>query len=254
MTLVDELLHSLPADRPVRSVHIGLNWTTVCLTSPEGDGPGRCGIAKTLLPPPRPGHGHAAVEEAGSLHEKSAHQLAALARTPPGPERSVGWAAINALLPVDEKHCVELNARDFLIKQGRDRKIAIVGHFPFVEAVRPVARSLWVLELNPAPGDLPARQAPEIIPQADIVAITSMTLLNGTFEELAGLWRPETLVMMLGPSTPFTPLLFERGVDVLSGTVIADADRVNRYICQGASFHQVKGVRLLTLVRDGLAL
>lgn len=254
MTIVDDLLMALPSNRAVRAVHIGLHWTSVWLDGgPDGE-PSSCGLAATLPLRSGPGHSHERINDAGCLHERSAHELATLARSEVGPERSVGWAAINALLAPDERMCVELNARDFLLEKGRDKRVAVVGHFPFVEKLRSAVSTLWVLELDPAPGDLPASAAPEVLPRADIVAVTSLTLLNDTFEGLAALWRPDALVMLLGPSTPFSPLLFERGVDVLSGALVIDPQQVNACISQGASFQQVKGVRLLTMVRPPLNL
>jgi len=254
MAIVDDLLDSLPANRPVREVNIGLHWTSVWLEAGPSGEPARCGLAATLPPHEGPGHSHERVADAGLLEEHSAHALAQLARSPIGPEHSIGWATINALIPVDETLCIELNARDFLLDQGRGKRVAVVGHFPFVEKLRAAVSQLWVLELNPAPGDLHASMAPRILPQADVVAVTSLTLLNDTFEELAALWRPDATVLLLGPSTPFSPLLFERGVDVLSGTQVVDPVQMNRCVRQGACFQQIRGVRLLNMIRPGLQL
>jgi uncharacterized protein (DUF4213/DUF364 family) len=257
MPILDTLLDTLPANRAVRSVHVGIHWTAVCLDAgPEG-GPPRCGLASTLGPVESPGHqhehGHGSVLDAGDLCDFSAHELAARALSHSGPERSIGWAAINALIAPDESLSVELNARDFLLERGAGKRIAMVGHFPFVEALRMRSESLAILEQRPAPGDQPASAAPEVLPEADIVAITSLTLVNGTFEGLARLWRPDAVVMMLGPSTPFSPLLFERGIDVLSGTVVDDPPAAIQTLCQGASFRQMRGVRLMTMARAGLS-
>jgi uncharacterized protein (DUF4213/DUF364 family) len=256
MPILDTLLDALPADRAVRAVHVGIHWTAVCLDAgPDGDPP-RCALASTLGPVESPGHrhehGHASVMGAGDLCRHSAHELAARARSHSGPERSIGWAAINALIAPDERLSVELNAREFLLERGAGKCIAMVGHFPFAEALRLTSESFAVLEQRPAPGDHPASAAPEVLPEADIVAITSLTLINGTFEGLARLWKPDATVMMLGPSTPFSPLLFERGIDVLSGTVVDDPPEAIQMLCQGASFRQMRGVRLLTMARPGL--
>lgn len=257
MSILDQLLDDIPADRPVRSVHIGIHWTAVCLGEGAGGEPPRGALAKTLQPIESPGHrhehGHGSVLDAGDLCDYSAHELAALARSHSGPERSIGWAAINALIAPDESLTVELNARDFLLERGAGKHIAVVGHFPFVDALRLRSESLTILEQRPAPGDLPASAAEEVLPEADLIAVTSLTLVNRTFEALAALWRPEATVMMLGPSTPFSPRLFEWGVDVLSGTVVDDPPVAIQTLCQGASFRQMRGVRLLTMARPGLA-
>jgi hypothetical protein len=162
-------------------------------------------------------------------------------------------AAYNALLQLDEADFVELNASQVIIDQGTGGCVAIIGHFPFVNQVRRVAERCWVLELHPRPGDVPADRADELLPQADVVAITSTSLINHTFDGLIRLCRDDAYVIMLGPSTPLSPVLLETGVDVLSGTVVEDVGRVLRSISQGATFRQIKrmgGLRLVTMAYE----
>ena len=54
--------------------------------------------------------------------------------------------------------------------------------------------------------------------------------------------------MMLGPSTPLSPVLFENGVTILSGARVMDEVVALRIFGQGASFQQVEGVKLLSFV------
>jgi uncharacterized protein (DUF4213/DUF364 family) len=109
--------------------------------------------------------------------------------------------------------------------------------------------TLQVLEQQPQGKDLPAEAASKVIPRADVVAITGTTLINHTFEELMALCRPEALVLVLGPSTPLSPILFDYGVHLLSGSVVEDVEAVLRAVSQGANFRQVHqhGVRLVTM-------
>jgi hypothetical protein len=201
------------------------------------------------------------VRGAGHLHERSALELAELARSDSLLEASIGLAAINALLDVDQEACVELNAEQVILDQIRsarspDRsRVVVVGHFPFIPRVREAASQLWVLEKHPGQGDLPAEAASEVIPQADVVAITGTSLINHTFEELMGLCRPDAFVLVLGPTAPLSPVLFSYGVDVISGTLVTEPETVLRYVSQGASFRQIKrskGVKLLTLAKEAL--
>ena len=198
-------------------------------------------------------HGRPAVRDAGKLIGMDGRALAALAQSDSLTERSIGFAAINALLEVDEAACVDRNAEALILERGAGRKVAVVGHFPFIPKVREVAEVCWVLELTPGPGDLPAARAPEIIPQADVVAITGMTLVNGTFEALAALPRPGAFVLVLGPSTPLSPLLFDYGVDAISGTLITDIPLALAAVSQGANFRQISGKRLLTMLRERIS-
>ncbi|MEJ2209589.1 MAG: histidine kinase N-terminal 7TM domain-containing protein [Anaerolineae bacterium] len=123
-------------------------------------------------------------------------------------------------------------------------------HFPFVERVRRAASACWVLELHPRPGDLPAEWAAEVLPRADVVALTGTSLINHTFDDLIALCRPGAFVLLLGGSAPLTPLLFDRGVDAVSGTRVVDVPAALQSVGQGATFRQIAGRQLLTMMRD----
>jgi uncharacterized protein (DUF4213/DUF364 family) len=161
-------------------------------------------------------------------------------------------ATINALLPKQEASWVDLNAADVIAQRGEGKTVALLGHFPFIPRLRDRVGKLWVLELQPQADDLPADAAGDVIPQADVLAITGTTLINGTFEGVMALRRPDSLVLVLGPSTPLSPVLFEHGVHTVSGAVVEDIDSALRAVSQGANFRQVhrQGVRLVTMTRD----
>lgn len=237
MTVLDDLLASLPPDAPVRSILVGAHWTIVCSR--------HAGLAATLMDTWP--HGYSRVADVGRLHEKTAHELAQFARSDNFLEASIGVATLNSLLEVDEARVVELDAVDLLRKRGACQRVALVGHFPFIRRLRPSVKELWVLEERPLPDEHPAEAATHLIPQADVVAITATTLINGTLDGLLGLCRPEAFVMILGPSTPLLPALFDYGVDVLSGTQVIDEEAAMRTIGQGAIFPQVAGVRRVTM-------
>ena len=244
MSTIDALLNSLQADAPVRQVLVGAFWTAVVLgTDPPG-----CGLASTLRaethdegPPDR---------QPGRLREHSGRELAEWLRSPRILEASIGMAAFNALLEVDESACTDLNAEEVIVQQGAGRRVAVVGHFPFVERVRQEAEACWVLELRPRPGDLSAAHAEEVLPQADVVALTGTSLLNHTFDDLVSLCRPEAFVLLLGASAPLSPVLLEHGVDAVSGTKVVDVPAVLRAVGEGATFRQIPGKRLLTMMRE----
>jgi uncharacterized protein (DUF4213/DUF364 family) len=246
MDTIDRLLDSLHGDAPVRQILVGAFWTAVVL---ETDPP-RCGLASTLRA--ESGGPWPPVVRAGRLMERSGRELAQMLRSERILEASIGMAAANALLEVDESALPELNAEQIVMEQGAGRRVAIVGHFPFIDRVREAAAQCWVLELHPGPGDLPADHAAEVLPQADVVALTGTSLINHTFDDLIGLCRPDAFVLLLGPSTPLSPVLFEAGVNALSGTRVDDTEQVLFSVGQGATFRQIKrrgGLRLLTWVK-----
>jgi uncharacterized protein (DUF4213/DUF364 family) len=246
--MLDSLLGNLQ-EGSIRKVLIGLHWTAVVAESAEGR---RCGLASTLHKPHHH-HGQPDVPQAGQLERMTGSELAALAKSEEPVLASVGVAAINALLPQHLEAWTDLNAGDVLSKHGQGKKVAIIGHFPFVDRLRRSVGELFVLEQNPQPGDLPASAAIEILPQAEVVAISGTTLINHTLGELLGYCSTKALTILLGPSTPLSPLLFDHGIDILCGSVVTAINPVLKVIGQGGNFRQVHraGVRTVTMPRPG---
>ena len=246
--LLEQVAENARAARPL-DVHIGMYWT---LVSVELEGKSRAGISSTLHGGDDDHHHgkRSPVRAAGSLLEYSVADLVGLARSESLLEASVGLATLNALLDVDVAACVELNAADVIAEQGAGKRVAIIGHFPFTPRIREIAGTLWVLELNPREGDVPAVRAPELLPQADVVALTGTSLLNHTFDELISFCHPKSYVVVLGGTTPLSPLLFASGVDAISGTHIVNPAAARLSISQGATFRQIRGKQLLTMFRQ----
>ncbi len=238
--ILDDLLSALNFEADVRDICQGPFQTAV--VTRHG------GLAST----PR-GHGHpqdaAPVEGMGTLMGKGALEIAQMAYSSSLLEAAIGMAAINSLLEVDEGCCVALNAGDLLAEKGMGKKVALIGHFPFVSQLRQVVKELRVIEQYPREGDFAESEAESLVPQADVVGITGMTFTNHTIEGLLSLCRPEAYVIILGPTTPLSPVLFHYGVDAVSGTKVVDPEAVLRGVSQGATFRQLKGIRLLTMQR-----
>jgi uncharacterized protein (DUF4213/DUF364 family) len=235
---VEALLDALPPDPiPVSRVIIGVHWTLVCSKF--------CGLGSTLIGETQ--HGHSPVRDVGSLHQKSAQELAHWILSDNLLEASLGIAALNSLIEVDENRLRELNAAEVIARESKNKNLVVVGHFPFVGQLKTITANCWVIEKRPYGDDFPEEAAKEFIPQADVIAITGTAFINHTIDGLLALCRPAAQVMILGPSTPLSPLLFDYGVSFLSGSCVTDADAAIETIQQGATFQQVKGVRLVTL-------
>jgi len=155
-------------------------------------------------------------------------------------------ATINSLIDIDETKCDAGNALDVLIEKGDGKDIAVVGHFPWIPKLRKAARKLWVLEQRPQAGDLLAEAAEDILPKADVVAITGTSLINHTADKLLDLARG-SFVVVVGPTSPLSTVLFDWGVDVISGVKVVEPEKVIRSISEGAIFPQVQGVKLLNM-------
>lgn len=240
MKITEDILASIREDAPVRDIRACVFWTAV--VSRHG------GLASTLRLDCHGGDVFQ-VKSAGNLDYGSALNLARMALSDLPLEASIGMAAVNSLIDIDREKCVEVNAREVIIEKGEGKNVAVIGHFPFIGKLRKYAKNLWVYELRPGLGDLPPEEYGRYLPQCDVVAISGTTLINHTLDEVLSHCRPDAFKIMLGPTTPLCPVLFEYGFDALCGSYIADVDAVLRCIGQGANFRQIEGVQTLSLTR-----
>ena len=238
MEILEALIKQLPPEPiPVRKVIIGVHWTLVSSKY--------CGLGSTLVGE-KP-HGDSPIRDVGFLQEKCAQELAQWIFSNNLLEASIGIAAINSLLDLDETCIEQINAAEIIARESRGKNLVIVGHFPFIDRMKAIAKNCWVTEKRPFGDDFPENAAQEFIPQADVVAITGTSFINHTIEGLLKLCRRDTLVLVLGPSTPLSPLLFNYGISILSGSRVVDEEAAIATIQQGAIFPQVKGVRLISI-------
>jgi uncharacterized protein (DUF4213/DUF364 family) len=196
-------------------------------------------------------HGSRPVADAGSLHRRTPLELAALLRSESPTEAALGMAAVNAILGPSAEGLRGEKAIAILRERGAGRKVAMIGRFPFADELRADCAQLWIFErgLNRIQGDFGDNDVEQLLPQADVVAVTATTLLNRTLPNVLAGVRSDAFVMLLGPSTPLTPALFRFGFDVLCGTVIEDPEAVILAVEQGAVTSQITGVRRVCLWR-----
>ncbi len=243
MSVQEDLLAALPAEEVVlRDVRVGPFWTVVWTERGAG-------LASTQRDAHTP-HGHSLIRWAGDLRDRTAQELAGLLRSKSPMEAAVGMATVNALLEVDEAALTDRNAAEEIIRRGQGKRVVIVGHFPFIGRVRRAVGHLDVLELDPGPDELPSASAAEVIPRADVVAITGTSLVNKTFDGMIQHCRPDAFVLVLGPTSPLSPVLFDYGVDLVAGTQVVDPSLALAVAGQGAIFRQMRGVRLVTMTRE----
>jgi len=245
MSRIEELLLKQITQGQILDVCIGIRWTAVVSLV---EGVRKCGLASTLQRQNKHS-AKATVEKAGYLANQTSYELARYILSLNSLERSIGIAAINSLLPDPQQKAIEINAEYEIAHLGKGKKVVLVGHFPFVQRLREEVGELFVLERDPREGEYPEKDAPQIIPQADVVAITSLTITNGSLSNLLELCSPNTHVMLLGPSTPLSHALYDYGITTLSGVKVFDIESVISGIKQGANFKQLHklGVTLVTI-------
>ncbi len=243
MEILESIIKSIKDDAPVREVRRGLHWTAVVSR--------HCGLASTVA---HGGCSHGAgggME--GSFTEMTALGLARFSLDNDPAKATLGLAALNSLINTDHGKQQGMDGLNIIKELAGGKNISVIGHFPYLDELAENAKNLWIIEKQPQPGDHTEDAGKELIPQSDIVVITSTTLINKTLPGILELCKPGSVKMLLGPSTPLSPVLFDYGIDILSGSIVTENDVVLRSVSEGASFMQLKrngGVRFVNIIND----
>lgn len=219
-----------------RRVVIGLNWTLV-------EGTNGAGLCHT---PARGTAGCFGLPAPGRYAGQPLRELAALWLSENVFERAIGIAAVNAHWNVSELQGSPRNGLDLI--EDRGSRTVVIGRFPDLAARVPGAA---VVEREPRPGDYPEEAAPELLAHAEFAAITASTIANGSLPGLLGMIKSAKTVLV-GPSTPLAPPLFDRGIHALSGFVAADLEGLVRTVQEGGGVRAMRPFgRFVTLERPG---
>jgi len=228
-SLYNDLIAAIPTDLRVSDCLMGLHWILIRSAS--------TGVVMT------PREGESSIELAGKITDMPVRQLAGYVKSWNSFEASLGLAAINSALNTPER--VESLAGCSMASLPQDpafdrftericgKRVAVIGHFPKVESLAEICQ-LTVLERHPQQGDLPDPACEFVLPEQDLVFVTATTIANKTLPRLLELSR-QALVVLVGPSTPLTPILFDYGVDVLAGTVVVQPQTLWRVVQEGAA-------------------
>lgn len=162
--------------------------------------------------------------------------LAALVKSWNYAEASLGLAAINSYYntpAVAVRNGVELSearfAEDrkndpFIAYQQaiRDKKVVVIGHFHLLEELFAPVCELYVMEDEPIEdGDYPCTAAEYLLPDCDFVFISCGAVTDKSLPRFLALAQ-NAYVVVVGPSTPMAPVLFEYGVNDLAGFIVKD--------------------------------
>ncbi len=230
------------------SVRIGVFYTGVILSS------GHAGMSYTPVQEipeavccPR---SHARMPAAGKLSDMQITELMDYALDDNALKAAVGMATLNALsaiLLADDtcqyKPSSYGNALDLIDITSEDT-VAMVGAFPpFIKRIQEITKNLFVIDKNPkvvGKGDTikieSADRLKEIIPRANILVITGVTLVNHTLGPILELAENANEVVVVGPTASVYPEpLFKRGVTVMGGVRITDAARMIHLIGEAGS-------------------
>lgn len=137
-----------------------------------------------------------------------------------------------------------------LLTLGQNKKITVVGAFhSYIKKIGMGNDQLTVLELhekNVLPEHRqffrPAGDYVKVLPDADVVMITGLTMVNNTFDDLLKACNPDAQIVVVGPSSNLiSEVLFQKNVDIIGGIQITHPEIIFDLISQGAAgYHLFK--------------
>jgi uncharacterized protein (DUF4213/DUF364 family) len=231
--LYDDLIGNIPEDIVVTGCSTGYGWTTVS-SSEES-----IGMAMTVPVFSIP------LSYTGQIEGLSLRKTASLAKSWNLVEAGLGVAAIGAYYnhAVRAQTCgIEhpdlcsgrYDAFELYQREVEGKKVAVIGHFPMLEERFGKICEMTILERNPQWGDLPDIACEYILGEQDYVFITGSTLVNKTMPRLLQLSQ-NAKVILVGPSTVMSEILYDYGVYGLSGFLVQDIVRCEKVLREGNS-------------------
>jgi len=171
------------------------------------------------------------------FEDKSAIELLKQIKSSDPLKKSAALALINALnyhniisLPVDDSNRELLDR----LSIDSDTYISMVGDFkPVIKRLKQKGATVEVIDDGKGVGDK-ALFLKNLENKADILIISSTSILNGTTEKIIKRTGREQKAIMLGPSTPLVREAFVHlPVDILAGTVLLDKKNVLKAVRHG---------------------
>lgn len=255
--LYDQLIDGVPEGALVRDLCLGTHWSYV-----EAD----CGMGVAFTTTCG-----AQRADKSDWRGRPLRELAGLAKSWCFEEASLGVAALNAwysrpelVVPLGAQVEEPVELPDGTIRRtdafelvrpqveaaGPESSVVVIGHFPHVDRIEEYAR-LTVLERNcTGPLDTPDPACEYVLPAADFVFMTGVTLINKTAPRLLALASGAgAFTTMVGPSAVMAPALLDHGVDFLAGSMVADPEKAAFAVRNGVGQFFGEALQMVALRR-----
>lgn len=232
-----------PCDTRVERLALGRRFLAVRAN-------GAVGLSSTLGAAPAPGEAELAQALIGAPLGEAARLI-----TNDSPWlASLGLAALNAARPAPPE-ARPAGAGELLAELAPGKRVVVLGDFPFTAALGEAAAELHLLELRPGAHTPPTDEWEAVLGRCQVAALTATALLTRALA-----WAleaaPQAVKIVVGPSTPWSPVLFAHGADLLAGSRVENPEAVMEAVAADLGFRAIKkrGVASLAWARPGSGL
>jgi uncharacterized protein len=197
----------------------------------------------------------ARMPQAGKLEGKSVSEIINYALDGNVLKSAIGVATLNAVShaildsPRGREMPVIRDADGFdLLDIKPKEKVSLVGAFaPYIRRLKQMGNPFFIIERNPR--TLRAdemdyyrseNQLSQTVSESDVLIMTGTAIVNHTIDSILSALRAGQRSAIVGPTASMVPdAFFGRGVDVLAGIRLIDADLMIKVLKQGGSAYHL---------------
>ncbi|MBQ3301096.1 MAG: hypothetical protein IJH04_02880 [Eggerthellaceae bacterium] len=230
--LYDRLIEAIPEGIAVTDKVMGDNWTFVNAECGAG-------ISHNVT------YG-SCVRTCENIDDLDLKGLACLVKSWNFEEATFGIAALNAWYSQPDKICAlggqidesaeggskAKNPFDSLKPLYAGKRVAVIGHFPNVEAMADVCQLTVLERVCNSPLDTPDGACEYLLPKQDFVFMTGTTFTNKTAVRLLQLAH-DAFTVVTGPSSLPCQELIDAGANAIGGSAVVDPIAAREAIAEG---------------------
>lgn len=169
--------------------------------------------------------------------------------------RTLGIATLNALSNLiwekegentKYKPIMSRDAFDEIDVEKYEKTVVVGALIPMLKKLIASGRDFTILEQDPRTLKdremkfyAPSQDAHKYVPDADLLVITGVTVLNGTLSCLLEMANPNAEILVTGPTASMIPdVFFDKGVTMTGGIIVTNADELLDIISEaGSGYH-----------------
>ena len=199
----------------------------------------------------------ARMPQAGNLDGNSVSEILKYAHDPNVLKSAIGVATLNALSQWiigsgDKREYKVVKEKDGfdLLEIEPNETVTLIGAFgPYIRRLKVMGSPFFIVERNPQtlrPDEIkyfrPESEMASATEASKVVIMTGTAIVNHTIDSLLSLITHDKRTAIIGPTASMIPdAFFKRGLDIMAGVRILDADGMIKILKQGGSaYHLLK--------------